>query len=85
MTELKVLISRDRITKRVAELGAEITRDFAGPPTKRPVAPPDRLTRTVKWFDDHLRGAKVEQRRRLPRGGASVVLSSLAGTGIRAA
>jgi len=32
MTELKVLISRDRITKRVAELGAEITRDFAGQP-----------------------------------------------------
>src|SRR6202158_1003947 len=32
MTELKVLISRDRITKRVAELGADITRDFAGQP-----------------------------------------------------
>jgi hypoxanthine phosphoribosyltransferase len=30
MTELKVLISRDEITKRVAELGAEITRDFSG-------------------------------------------------------
>ena len=30
MKELKVLISRDRITKRVAELGADITRDFAG-------------------------------------------------------
>src|ERR1700678_1010337 len=32
MTELKVLISRDQITKRVAELGADITRDFAGEP-----------------------------------------------------
>jgi hypoxanthine phosphoribosyltransferase len=32
MTELKVLISREQITKRVAELGAEITRDFAGQP-----------------------------------------------------
>src|SRR6202171_6375368 len=30
MTELKVLISRDEITKRVKELGAEITKDFAG-------------------------------------------------------
>jgi hypoxanthine phosphoribosyltransferase len=32
MAELKVLISRDKITKRVAELGADITRDFAGQP-----------------------------------------------------
>src|SRR3984885_12224618 len=32
MTELKVLISREQIDKRVAELGAEITRDFAGQP-----------------------------------------------------
>ncbi len=30
MSELKVLISRDEIAKRVAELGAQITRDFAG-------------------------------------------------------
>jgi len=30
MSELKVLISRDEIAKRVAELGAEITRDYAG-------------------------------------------------------
>lgn len=30
MKELKVLISRDEIARRVAELGAEITRDFAG-------------------------------------------------------
>jgi len=30
MSELKVLISREEIAKRVAELGAEITRDFAG-------------------------------------------------------
>src|ERR1700682_3593505 len=30
MTELKVLISREQIAKRVSELGAEITRDFAG-------------------------------------------------------
>src|SRR5438270_10262406 len=30
MTELKVLISRDEIAKRVSELGADITRDFAG-------------------------------------------------------
>jgi len=30
MTELKVLISRGEIQKRVGELGAEITRDFAG-------------------------------------------------------
>jgi hypoxanthine phosphoribosyltransferase len=28
--ELKVLISRERIAKRVAELGADISRDFAG-------------------------------------------------------
>jgi hypoxanthine phosphoribosyltransferase len=32
MTELKVLISRDAIAKRVAEMGAEISRDFAGEP-----------------------------------------------------
>jgi hypoxanthine phosphoribosyltransferase len=30
MPELKVLISRDQIAARVAELGADITRDFAG-------------------------------------------------------
>src|SRR5271157_2593032 len=30
MTDLKVLISRDQIAKRVAELGAQITKDFAG-------------------------------------------------------
>jgi hypoxanthine phosphoribosyltransferase len=30
MAELKVLISREEIAKRVAELGAEITKDFAG-------------------------------------------------------
>jgi len=30
MTELKVLISRDEIARRVAEMGAQITRDFAG-------------------------------------------------------
>ena len=30
MTELKVLISREEIAKRVSELGAEITKDFAG-------------------------------------------------------
>jgi hypoxanthine phosphoribosyltransferase len=30
MPELKVLISRDQIAERVAELGAEITRDYAG-------------------------------------------------------
>ncbi len=30
MTELKVLISRQDIAKRVAELGAQITKDFAG-------------------------------------------------------
>ena len=32
MAELKVLISREQITKRVVELGAEITHDFAGQP-----------------------------------------------------
>jgi hypoxanthine phosphoribosyltransferase len=32
MTDLKVLITRDQITKRVAELGADITRDFQGEP-----------------------------------------------------
>src|SRR6202140_278933 len=32
MTALKVLISKEEITKRVAELGAEITRDFADQP-----------------------------------------------------
>ena len=30
MTELKVLISRQEIAKRVGELGAQITNDFAG-------------------------------------------------------
>ncbi len=30
MTELKVLIPRQEIAKRVAELGAQITKDFAG-------------------------------------------------------
>jgi hypoxanthine phosphoribosyltransferase len=30
MTELKVLISRQEIAKRVAELGAQITKDFGG-------------------------------------------------------
>jgi hypoxanthine phosphoribosyltransferase len=30
MADLKVLITRDQITKRVAELGADITRDFKG-------------------------------------------------------
>jgi hypoxanthine phosphoribosyltransferase len=30
MAELKVLISRDEISKRVAELGRQITKDFAG-------------------------------------------------------
>src|SRR5271165_7664886 len=30
MTDLKVLITRDRIAQRVQELGAEITKDFAG-------------------------------------------------------
>src|ERR1700720_1898776 len=29
MTDLRVLISRDKIAQRVAELGADITRDFA--------------------------------------------------------
>ncbi len=32
MAELKVLITREQITKRVAELGADITRDFKGEP-----------------------------------------------------
>jgi hypoxanthine phosphoribosyltransferase len=32
MNDLKVLISRERITQRVAEMGAEISRDFAGQP-----------------------------------------------------
>ncbi|HUO24363.1 MAG TPA: hypoxanthine phosphoribosyltransferase [Candidatus Aquilonibacter sp.] len=32
MNELKVLIARDEIARRVAEMGAEITRDFAGQP-----------------------------------------------------
>src|ERR1700688_4255794 len=32
MAELKVLISRDEIAKRILELGAEITRDFEGQP-----------------------------------------------------
>ena len=30
MSELKVLISRDEIAKRVAELGSQITKDFSG-------------------------------------------------------
>jgi hypoxanthine phosphoribosyltransferase len=32
MPELKVLISREQIASRVAEIGADITRDFAGQP-----------------------------------------------------
>jgi hypoxanthine phosphoribosyltransferase len=32
MADLKVLITRDQITKRVAELGADISRDFKGEP-----------------------------------------------------
>src|SRR6201998_3962972 len=32
MTELKVLISRDEIAKRIVEMGADITCDFAGQP-----------------------------------------------------
>src|ERR1700731_4523238 len=32
MADLKVLISREEIAKRIVELGAEITRDFAGQP-----------------------------------------------------
>ena len=32
MTGLKVLISHEAIAKRVAEMGAEITRDFVGQP-----------------------------------------------------
>src|ERR1700745_2030767 len=32
MTELTVLISHDQISKRVAAMGADITRDFAGQP-----------------------------------------------------
>ena len=32
MSDLKVLITREEIAKRVAELGAEITRDFKGEP-----------------------------------------------------
>src|ERR1700693_2370936 len=32
MTGLKVLISKEEIAKRVAEMGAEISRDFAGQP-----------------------------------------------------
>jgi len=32
MPELKVLISRQQISERVAAMGAEITRDFAGQP-----------------------------------------------------
>jgi hypoxanthine phosphoribosyltransferase len=30
VTELKVLISREQIARRVAEMGADITRDFSG-------------------------------------------------------
>jgi hypoxanthine phosphoribosyltransferase len=30
MTDLKVLISREQVAKRVAELGAQITKDYAG-------------------------------------------------------
>src|ERR1700687_1762485 len=32
MPELKVLLARERIQKRVAEMGAQITHDFAGEP-----------------------------------------------------
>lgn len=30
MADLKVLLSRDQISKRVAEMGEEIARDFQG-------------------------------------------------------
>ncbi len=30
MPEMKILLTRDQISRRVAEMGAEITRDFAG-------------------------------------------------------
>ena len=30
MPDLKVLLSRDQIAKRVAEMGEEITRDYRG-------------------------------------------------------
>ena len=32
VSELKVLISREQIAQKVAELGAQITRDFASEP-----------------------------------------------------
>lgn len=32
MPELKILLSREQIQKRVAEMGAQITRDFSGEP-----------------------------------------------------
>lgn len=32
MSELKIYISRDQIAKRVAEIGAQISKDFAGEP-----------------------------------------------------
>jgi hypoxanthine phosphoribosyltransferase len=32
VSELKILLSRDKIAKRVAEMGAQITKDFAGHP-----------------------------------------------------
>ena len=32
MPELKILVSREQIAKRVAEMGAQISKDFAGEP-----------------------------------------------------
>src|SRR5437899_1416133 len=32
VSELKIYISRDQIAKRVAEIGAQISKDFAGEP-----------------------------------------------------
>ena len=32
MSELKVLLSRETIAKRIAEMGQEIARDFSGQP-----------------------------------------------------
>ena len=74
--ELKVLFSREQIAARVAELGEQITKDFAGEPMvlvgvlkgaaiflERPLAP-DRAGFHLRLYRRlHLRQPEAEQRR----------------------
>ena len=48
--ELKVLLSRDQIAKRVTEMAEEITRDFKGNPSSLSASEGRRLARAI-WPD----------------------------------